>query len=60
MARPEHDAEQERLDQLQEDIDEVRRRAQEHGTLPRTDHERTLIDPDGDGDTDEDPGAIGG
>lgn len=41
-----------RLEELQDHIDEVRRRAQEHGTLPDGEPVRSLADPDGDGDVD--------
>lgn len=43
------DPENEKLDQVQEDIDRVRRDAEEHGTLP-SDPEPTLVDPDADGE----------
>lgn len=43
------DPEQERLHEVQEEIDEVRREAEEHGTLPPEHPERTFADPDGDG-----------
>jgi hypothetical protein len=59
MAENEPDPEAQ-LDQLQENIEAVRRQAQEHGTLPTDEHKPTLIDPDGDGDPDEAPGIIGG
>ena len=45
------DRDDERLEELQDEIDQVRRQAQEHGTLPDDDEQR-LIDPDGDGDVD--------
>ncbi len=51
---------EERLEQLEQGIEEARRQAEEHGTLPRSEPEQTFIDPDADGrvdDEDEDPGA---
>jgi hypothetical protein len=47
---------QERLDELQAEIDEIRRRAEEDGTIddPAGRHERTFIDPDADGQVDGD------
>jgi hypothetical protein len=53
------DRDQERLDRLKVEIEETRRQAKEHGTLPH-EHHKSFIDPDGDGDTDDDPGVIGG
>ena len=44
MAEPTQD----RIDELGDQIDQVRREAQEHGTIP--DEEPTLADPDGDGE----------
>lgn len=38
-----------RTEALQQGIDDARRQAQEHGTLPNPDPEPTLVDPDGDG-----------
>ena len=47
---------QERLDELQAEIDEIRRKAEADGTIddPATKHERTFVDADGDGDVDGD------
>ena len=61
MDAPEPDVSEERLDRLEEGIDAARRQAQEHGTLPDDDPKPTLVDPDGDGrtdDADEDPGEM--
>jgi hypothetical protein len=47
------DPQQERLDDLEQSIEDTRRTAQEHGTLPEDpdDPEKpTFIDPDADGD----------
>jgi hypothetical protein len=41
-----------RLDDLQQDIDDVRASAEDHGTLPE-EHEQTLADPDGDGEVED-------
>ena len=55
------DPDQERLDRLEDGVEAARRQAEEDGMLPSSEPERTFIDPDGDGDTDEDaPGVIGG
>ena len=45
---------QERLDELQAEIDEIRRRAEADGTIddPAHSHERTFVDADGDGEVD--------
>jgi hypothetical protein len=43
------------LDQVEEDIEAARRRAEEHRTIPGK-HERTFADPDGD---DEPDGRVG-
>lgn len=51
---------EERLDELEHNIESARRQAQEHGTLPSPENEQTFIDPDADGridDSDEDPGT---
>ena len=40
----------EQLDQLQDQIDDVRRDAEEHGTVPSSEPRQTLADPDGDGE----------
>ena len=47
---------QERLDELQAEIDEIRRRAEADGTIddPGARHERTFVDADGDGQVDGD------
>lgn len=52
MTDQEHEPSQERLDELQQDIDAARRKAEEDGTLPNPDHEPTFVDPDGDGEAD--------
>ena len=60
MTTPGRDPLEERLDQLEENIQQARRQAQEHGTLPPDEPEQTFIDPDADGqidDSDEDPGT---
>lgn len=60
MADPKPDQLQERVDALEDGIDEVERTAERHGTIPQDEPEQTFIDPDGDGridDEDEDPGA---
>lgn len=44
------DPQQDRLDEVEEHIDDVRRTAEDHGTLPK--QEQTLADPDGDGTDD--------
>jgi hypothetical protein len=41
-----------RLDELGEKIDDARRQAEDHGTIPDSDPEPTFADPDGDGDPD--------
>jgi hypothetical protein len=53
---------QERLDELQAEIDEIRRRAEQDGTIddPAVRHERTFIDADGDGQVDGDEGNAPG
>ena len=43
---------EERLEELQDDIDRARRQAEEHGTLPDSTPQPTFIDPDGDGEPD--------
>lgn len=51
---------EERLEELKKGIDEARRQAEEHGTIPSSEPEQTFIDPDADGridDEDEDPGT---
>ena len=51
---------EQRLDELEENIDAARRQAEEHGTIEDTTPEPTFIDPDGDGrvdDEDEHPGT---
>jgi hypothetical protein len=47
---------QERLDELQAEIDEIRRKAEQDGTIddPAARHQRTFIDADGDGQVDGD------
>ncbi len=49
-----NDPQQEKLDELGETIAEVRRDAEDHGTIPESD-DQTLADPDGDGDVEETP-----
>jgi hypothetical protein len=49
------DPEQERLEELQDEIDDVRRGAEEHGTIPPSGPPRTFADPDGDGKVDPTP-----
>ncbi|MBA2281114.1 MAG: hypothetical protein H0W25_07745 [Acidimicrobiia bacterium] len=44
-----NDPEKERLDDLGQRIDQVRKGAEEHGTIPE-EHEQTLADPDADGE----------
>jgi hypothetical protein len=58
MATPENSNADEELEQVQRDIDDARRQAQEDGTLPPDHPERTFIDPDGDGEPDA-PGVLG-
>lgn len=60
MTTPDPDEMQERLDDLGEDIEATRRRAEEGGTIPDSTPEPTFIDPDADGDSDEAPNAISG
>ena len=43
---------EERREELQDDIDAARRQAEEHGTLPDLRPDPTFIDPDGDGEPD--------
>ena len=50
------DQRQERLDELGERIDDVRRDAEEHGLLPDSTPERTFFDPDADGSSDGEDG----
>lgn len=59
MASP-REPDQERLDELEKGIEDARRQAEEHGTVPKSEPEQTFIDPDADGridDEDEDPGT---
>ena len=44
------DPEHERLEELEQQIDEVRREAVGHGTIPPSDPPRTFADPDADGE----------
>jgi hypothetical protein len=53
MAEPE-----DRLDEVQEKIDEARHRAEEDGLIPDPHPKRTFADPDGDGD-EEPPNVVG-
>jgi hypothetical protein len=46
--QPDVEALEERLDELDEDIDETRRKAEEHETIPGKE-EPTLVDPNPDG-----------
>jgi hypothetical protein len=58
-----HDNLDERLDELEANIERARRQAEEHGTIPSSEPQQTFIDPDGDGridDADEDPNATFG
>jgi len=48
------DPDEQLLDEVQHDIDEARRKAQEHGTIPNPHHAPTFIDPDGDGEAEGD------
>lgn len=45
---------QDRLDELEAETAEVRREAEEHGTIEESDPDPTFIDPEGDGEVDED------
>lgn len=56
---PDTERMQEQTDELQRDIDEARRQAQEHGSLPDSEPKQTYADPDGDGE-EEDAGALPG
>ena len=38
------------LDELGQQIDDARKQAEDHGTIPDPDPEPTFADPDGDGD----------
>ena len=51
---------QEELDQLQGQIDDVRRYAEEHGTVPDREPKPTLADPDGDGEVEPYEAPTGG
>jgi hypothetical protein len=53
MAEPD-----DRIEEVEEKIDEARRRAEDDGLLPPEDPPRTFADPDGDGDVDP-PNVIG-
>jgi hypothetical protein len=60
---PDPDQMQDKIDDLKDGIDDARRKAEEHGTIPDSTPEPTFIDPDGDGnrnDADEDPGTTMG
>lgn len=39
-----------RLDELGQQIDDARKQAEDHGTIPDSDPEPTYADPDGDGE----------
>ncbi len=39
----------EQIDELAETIDDARRRAEDHGTIPDSDPDPSWVDPDGDG-----------
>ena len=41
------------LQEVQDDIDDARRQAEEDGILPDSTPERTYLDPDGDGEPDQ-------
>ncbi len=45
------------IDELEETIDDARRRAEDHGTIPDSDPDPSWVDPDGDGEreTPKDP-----
>lgn len=61
MTTPDTDKMADRLDGLEAGTEEARRKAQEHGTLPSSEPHQTLVDPDGDGrtdDSDENPGEM--
>ena len=60
MTTPDEDPTKERLDEVQKEIDEARRQAEEHGTIPDSTPEPTFIDPDADGRIDEDDEEPGG
>lgn len=47
-----NEPDEQRLADLDDTIDRARHAAEEHGTIPSDDHEQTLADPDGDGETD--------
>lgn len=49
MVTPEPNEMDEKLEQVEEDIDAARRQAEEHGTIPDTTPEPTFADPTGDG-----------
>ena len=45
------------IDELEETIDDARRQAEDHGTIPDSEPDPTFVDPDGDGEpgsTDDD------
>lgn len=54
------DPQQDQLDELQDQIDDVRRDAEEHGTIPSDEPRQTLADPDGDGDVEPYEAPTGG
>ncbi|MDP1819247.1 MAG: hypothetical protein Q8K58_05060 [Acidimicrobiales bacterium] len=58
MSAPEQDPSE--LAEVAEDIEQARRQAEEHGTIPDSTPEPTFVDPDADGemrDHPDDPGA---
>ena len=60
---PDPEQMEDRVDELEQRTAEVRRQAEEHGTLPDSTPEQSFIDPDGDGridDSDEDPSTTMG
>jgi len=58
---PDTEAMQARLDRMEDEIEDAHERADDPGLdLPEVQQERSLIDPDGDGDSDEAPNAMGG
>lgn len=60
MTTPEPEEADEKLEQVEEDIEAARRQAEEHGTIPDSTPEPTFVDPDADGridESDDEPGA---
>jgi hypothetical protein len=50
MTTPNRDPSDERIEELEREIDDARRQAEEHGTLPSDKPEPTYADPDADGE----------